>query len=134
MKKDDKIDLHFWFLIFISVVLAVFYWRLAFGSGVRTLNLNNKTVARVSISTRGTVLSFPTKPTEVSLGNKGAFGLKYVNNDIIISSLTKTSRSNMFVYLEGRRFTFDLSTSQADGNQIILVRDQFDETVKVKIK
>ena len=91
-------------------------------------------VAHIKVSPRGTVLSFPTKPTKVIIGSKGAFGLEYVANDIAISSLSKTSRANIFVYLDGRRFTFDLSTSITDGDQIVLVCDDLENQIKVKIK
>jgi hypothetical protein len=134
MRNDEKVDLHFLFLIFITVVFALFYLRFAYGKELRTLRLNNKTVAKIKVSPRGTVLSFPTRPAKVILGSRGMFGLEYVDNDITISSLTHNSRSNMFVYLEGRRFTFDLSTSEIDGDQIVLVRDQFEDQIKVKIK
>ncbi len=134
MSKKEGADFHFWFLILITIFVCLFYAKFILAKDVRTLKLNDKTVAHIKVSPKGTVLSFPTKPSKVIVGSRGMFGLEYVANDIAISSLSKNSRSNMFVYLDGRRFTFDLSTSEVDGDQIILIRDDFENQIKVKMK
>ncbi len=115
-------------------LMLLFSNKMSFAKEVRTLKLNNNEVAKIKISPYGTVLSFPTKPAKVILGNRGAFGLEYVENDITVSSLSPRAHSAMFVYLDGRRFNFDLSTSEKEGSQIILIRDQFESTIQVKIK
>ncbi len=114
--------------------LVLFADSNVFSKEVRTIKLNNKEVAKIKVSPRGTILSFPTKPSKVILGSRGAFGLEYVENDIAISCLGPKSHSNMFVYLEGRRFSFDLVASETNGDQIILIRDDFESTIQVKIK
>ena len=90
----------------------------------RTVRLDEKTVAAVKV-TPGftTILSFPMKPSKVLLGNRGLFGVEYVESDVAISALKPGARSNMYVYLEGRRFAFSLSTAPSGGDEIILVRD-----------
>jgi hypothetical protein len=101
----------------------IFAARSDAGSDVKVLHLSDESVASVRISLGGTVLSFPMKPTKVILGNKGSFGIDYVENDLAISPLTSNARSHLFVYLYGRRFSFDLSVSGQDGSSVILVRD-----------
>ncbi len=75
---------------------------------------------------RSVVLSFPVKPMKVILGNKGVFAIEYVEQDLAIAALTPQASSNMFVYLEGRRFGFDLRTVSQGGDEIVLVRDERD--------
>ena len=99
---------------------------------VKTINLNSESVAKVQISTEGTVLSFPVKPTDVVLGRKGAFGLTYIKNDISISPLGMGASSNLFVYLEGRRFSFHLTTAISGGYSVILIRDAA-ETLRARV-
>ena len=116
-------DLDFFFLIVISLFLCVFFTHRALAGDVKIVALDDEKVARVAVSTRGTVLSFPIKPTKVILGKSGSFGLEYVENDLAISPLSSASRSNLFVYLLGRRFSFDLIATPSEGSAIILVRD-----------
>lgn len=99
---------------------------LGYSQEVKSVFLSEKSVAAVAISMRGTVLSFPSKPSKVILGNDGAFGIEYVENDIAITPLTQAARANLFVYLLGQRFTFDLRASPV-GHAIVVVRDAIDE-------
>jgi len=101
----------------------------------RTLRLSPKQMGRIIIAPgRTTILSFPMKPTKVILGNKGMFAVEYVENDLAIAALTSTSRSNLFVYLDSRRFGFDLSTSSQGAEEIVLVRDATENQMKVNVK
>ena len=95
------------------------------------VRLDNRSVAHVAISVDGTVLDFPLKPTKVILGRKSSFGIEYVESDLEISPLSPGSKSHLFVYLEGRRFTFDLSTVLGGGCAVIAVRDSKDNQVSV---
>ena len=103
--------------------LTILLPRLSLGAEVKTLRLSDDLVAVVKISTRGTVLSFPLKPTKVILGKAGSFGIEYVENDLAISPLSLNARSNLFVYLFGRRFSFDLIATSGDSSSVVLVRD-----------
>lgn len=101
----------------------------AFAQEVTTVYLSDTQVAPILISTRGTVLSFPTKPSKVIIGNTGSFGVEYVENDLAVSPLTTQARSNLFVYMLGRRFTLDLRTSMPGGASIVVVRDAIEKPV-----
>ena len=79
---------------------------------------------------RSTILSFPSKPNKVILGNKNQYAIEYIENDIALAALQTSSRGNLFVYLEGRRFAFDLSTVSAGGDEILMVRDESELQVK----
>ena len=92
--------------------------------GVRTIRLNQTMVGRINVSPgRSTILSFPTKPTKVILGNQGLFGIEYIESDLAVAALSSHSQSDIFVYLEGRRFAFDLVTVPSGSDTIVLVRD-----------
>lgn len=114
-------------IVFIVLFFMLFLTGIgALADPVRTIRLSDDAVATIHISTRGTVLSFPVKPTKVILGRSGSFGIEYVENDLAISPLNLSARSNLFVYLFGRRFSFNLVASADDGNAVILVRDALD--------
>lgn len=106
-------------------VLAISFLLMgnAYAQEVKTVYLSDTQVAAIPVLIRGTVLSLPTKPTKVILGNTGSFGIEYVENDLAISPLRTNARSNLFVYMLGRRFTFDLRVSEAGGQSIVVVRD-----------
>ncbi|MEI8025265.1 MAG: hypothetical protein WCI18_02850 [Pseudomonadota bacterium] len=95
----------------------------AYGQEVKTVYLKDTQVAAIPVLIRGTVLSLPTKATKVILGNTGSFGIEYVENDLAISPLKTNARSNLFVYMLGRRFTFDLRATESGGQSIVVVRD-----------
>lgn len=133
MRKQEK-ELHFLYLLFMFIFFFFLGMSDLHAKKVRVIRLNDKNIAIVKVSSRGTVMSFPTKPTNVVLGSQKMFGLAYIQNDIVISNLTPRSRSNMFVYLDGRRFSFDLQVSEIDGDDIVLVRDELESQIKVKIK
>ena len=100
-----------------------------------TVFLNDRKMECVSVAPgRSVILNFPSRPTKVIVGNQGLFAVEYVENDLAIAALRSPAHSNLFVYLEGRRFGFDLRTTGSDGDEILLVRDSEDQKVKVRIK
>lgn len=121
------------FFILIFVLLSAFTIN-AFADEVKVIRLDDKTIGKVLISTRGTVLSFPIKPSKVILGRSGTFGIEYVENDLAISPLNMQARSNLFVYLFGRRFSFDLVTSPQGGSPVIRVLDALEPKPPAPLK
>jgi hypothetical protein len=122
--------------IFLLLVLAI-SWPMsnAYAKDARVLRLSEKQVGKIIIVPgRTTILSFPAKPTKVILGNRGIFAIEYVENDIAIAATSSQARSNLFIYLEGRRFAFDLVTAPGGGDEIILVRDAQEKQIKVNVK
>lgn len=111
----------FFFTVIFALLLA--FTLDAFADDVKVIRLDEKSIGKVLISTRGTVLSFPIKPSKVILGRAGTFGIEYVESDLAISPLNTAARSNLFVYLFGRRFSFDLITSPQGGTPVIRVLD-----------
>ena len=108
---------------------------LALGKDARTIHLNDKKTERILVSPgKSVILSFPTHPNKVIIGNKGLFAVDFVDNDLAVSALKYPAESNIFIWLEGRRFGFDLHTTAEGGDEIILVRDATEEKVKVRIK
>lgn len=95
------------------------------------VRIDNRGVAKVGIAVDGTVLDFPLKPSKVILGRKNSFGIEYVESDLAISPLSPSAKSNLYVYMEGRRFTFELSAAMGGGCPIISVRDSRDNQVSV---
>ncbi len=119
-KNQRRSELFFFAII---LVLLLSFTLKSFADEVQVIRLDDKSIGKVVISTRGTVLSFPIKPSKVILGRAGTFGIEYVENDLAISPLNTAARSNLFVYLFGRRFSFDLITSPQGGSPVIRVLD-----------
>jgi hypothetical protein len=112
----------------------LFFSQLGFSKKSKTLFLNDQKMESVLITPgRSVILSFPSRPNKVIVGNQGVFAVEYIENDLAIAALKAPARSNLFVYLEGRRFGFDLKTVSDLGDEIILVRDSEDKKIKVKI-
>ncbi len=136
MKKNKYHDkmVHFTVLLTLVISLIFLFSMQLHAKSVKTLNLKEDTIAQIKVSTKGTVLNFPTKPTNVILGNQGSFGLVYVENDIVVSPLSSFARSNIFIYLEGRRFSLEFLTTENDGDDIVLIRDELLSKAQVKFK
>ncbi|MBI3535746.1 MAG: hypothetical protein HY072_09720, partial [Deltaproteobacteria bacterium] len=88
MRKREEIDLNFLALVLFGLLTVIFCARMGHTKNIKLLRLNNNVVATVKISPKGTIISFPTKPTKVILGNKGSFGIEYVENDLAVSALS----------------------------------------------
>lgn len=118
------LDIDFLAMVILSILFSLFCYRQAHAKDVRTVKLDQTSVARVYVAPgRSTILSFPSKPAKVILGNQGVFAVEYVENDLAIAALSGHSHSDLFVYLEGRRFAFDLESVTGGGDTIVLVRD-----------
>lgn len=97
--------------------------KVGLSSGAKTFLMDEKSMATIRVGIgHSTVLSFSSKPQKVVLGNKGLFGVEYIENDLALTSLKGNSRSNLFVYLEGERFGFDLIGETGRGDEIIFVK------------
>ena len=98
-----------------------------FATEVRSVRMIDTNVIDVPVSSKGTVINLPTKPTKVILGSSGTFGIEFVDDDLVVSPLLSGAQSNLFVYMLGRRFTFDLKATSIGGVSILVVRDGFEK-------
>lgn len=124
----------FYFLLAVLMAVLMLLVSKAFAGEVRTVRLSDDKVAMIPVSARGTALSFPVKPTHVVLGKKGSFGIEYVENDLTLTPLGASVRSHLFVYLYGRRFSFDLVSGGESGAAVVLVRDLADTPQNASLK
>lgn len=115
-------------MLFLSLVTKIY------AEEGKTIKLCEKTIATARILVRGTVFEFPTEPEKVFLGTKGTFSIDYMKSDLVISPLTMNSRSNLFVYLQGRRFVLDLSTSSSNGASLYFIKDCDSDRVNPEVK
>ncbi len=136
MTSSETINLQdgiFFAVLGVLALLVAFMSGNALAADAKVIRLSDGGTAEITISGRGTVLSFPMKPTKVILGKANSFGIEYCDNDLAISPLSPASRSHLYVYLYGRRFSFDLITSMTDGHAVILVRDDKETSTKAKV-
>lgn len=87
-------------------------------------------VVRIGLG-RITILSFPLTPKEV-LPGENVFDFKQIKNDLAIKALKGTSRTNVVVYLQERRCTFDLVAVQGRGDDIVVIHDAKDAAFNFK--
>ncbi len=147
MKKNIKSfllfifeDINFLALVIVTLLmtllLSIFLITEASASGrVKTVYLDETRTEQVLIKPGMlTAIHFPVKPENSALGQKDLFSLTYIDNDIIVGALRPQAHTNMFVYLYGRRFSFELITSSGVYDEIINVRDASEKSFKPKTK
>ena len=81
---------------------------------------------------RWTILNFPFKPRDVVPG-EASFDFKQIKNDLVIKALRPQAKTNLAVYLEDRRCTFDLVTVGGRGDAVLVVRDAKDDQIGVPV-
>ena len=120
-------------MIFTKIFLLLYLIPPVFAESVKTIRLCEKRVASIHISPKGSVLDFPAEPEKVVLGTKASFAIEYIRNDLAISPSTLNSKSNLFVYLQGRRFALDLATS-ANASTLYFIKDCDGDKVKAVVR
>jgi hypothetical protein len=119
---------------FIFVVFILFFsWAfLSEAAQEKTIPCDDKRSRPVRVAEgRLTTINFPFKPKDVVPG-KLIFDFKQIKNDLLISALRSSGRTNVVVYLENRRCSFDLTTVQGQGDDILIVKDPKDSQYEVK--
>lgn len=111
------------------VVLVLLGASSAFSATVKTVYSDETMVLDIGISTSGTVLSFPTKPSKVLLGKNDAFHVEYIDEDLAILPKGFSSSSNLFVYVLGRRFSLNLRTTPG-APAVYRIRDLREKTYR----
>lgn len=104
-------------------------------TSLRTVRCDESKMIEVYVKPSfSTIINFPVKPDNVVLGGKNQFGIEYIKNDLALTALSSNARTNLFVYLFGRRCGFHLMASSASHDNLILVRDPEESKIKVPFK
>ncbi len=80
---------------------------------------------------RLTILNFPSAPKDI-LPGEVVFDFKQIKNELAIKSLRPGARTNVGIYLQDRRCSFDLMTVSGFGDDVLFVRDPTDSQIEVK--
>lgn len=124
-------------LIYLGVAAMIFLFtnESEAKTSLRTVKCDESKMIEVYIKPSfSTIINFPIKPDNVVLGGKNQFGIEYIKNDLALTALASNARTNLFVYLLGRRCGFQLMTSSNIHNNLILVRDPDESKIKVPFK
>ena len=98
----------------------------------KAITCDDKKPKLVSVTLgRLTVLNFPFKPKDVVPGNQ-AFDFKQIKNDLIIMATSFGGKTNVVVYLEDRRCSFNLVTVKSGGDDILIVKDPKDSQYEMR--
>lgn len=104
-------------------------------TSLRTVKCDESKMIEVYVKPSfSTIINFPVKPDNVVLGGKNQFAIEYIKNDLALTALASNSRTNLFVYLFGRRCGFQLMASASQHDNLILVRDPEETKIKVPFK
>lgn len=118
--------------LFFLAVLAFLFYALTGDAKEKTIPCDDKNTRSVKVTYgRITTINFPFKPKEVVPGRL-IFDFKQIKNDLLISALHSSGRTNVIVYLENRRCAFDLITVSGQGDDILIVKDPKDSQYEVK--
>lgn len=72
-----------------------------------------------------TIIQVPDRPTSVVLGDTSAFRVEYLETAITIKPLARSSKSNLYIYTEARRFNVNLVTaSQPSADYIVYLNSE----------
>ncbi len=123
-----KYALPFTYLLCVVLVATAF----ARSEKEKTIPCDDKQTRAVRVA-RGqiTTINFPFRPKEVVPGAT-IFDFKQIKNDLLVSALHSSGRTNVVVYLDNRRCAFDLITVQNQGDDILIVKDPKDSQYEVK--
>lgn len=119
---------------FFIVVIGVFLFAITGMAKEKSISCDDKNLKTVRIAFgRITTINFPFRPKEVVPG-KLIFDFKQIKNDLLVSALSSSGRTNVVVYLENRRCAFDLITVSGQGDDILVVKDPKDSQYEVKFR
>ena len=72
-----------------------------------------------------TIIQVPDQPTSVVLGDTNAFKVEYLDTAITIKPLGHSSKSNLYIYTEARRFNVSLVTApQTAADYIVYLQSE----------
>lgn len=118
---------YYWLLSIVSMLIP--WTTTAHGSTghqVRKLFLKPDEIAEVRTAVGiATIIQVPDRPTSVVLGDTNAFRVEYLDTAITIKPLNFSSKSNLYIYTEARRFNVSLLTSsQANADFIVYLKSE----------
>ena len=125
------------FLMFLGItfLLIILVNESEAKTSLRTVKCDESKMIEVYVKPSfSTIINFPIKPDNVVLGGKNQFAIEYIKNDIALTALSSNSKTNLFVYLFGRRCGFQLMASSSNHDNLILVRDPEEVKIKVPLK
>lgn len=121
----------FWILVLLFALIALDSKAKDAG---RIISCSETKPERIRIGQSGvTVLSFLSTPKDVVL-KKSPFDLKRIKNDLVLIPLAASARTNMFVYLNEKRCSFEIETVPGFGDGLVLIRDTGEIKYEVKLK
>jgi hypothetical protein len=96
------------------------------GVKVRKVHLKRDDIAIVKTAVGiATIIQVPDRPTSVVLGDTNAFKVEYLENAITIKPLGHSSKSNLYIYTDSRRFNVSLITSlQVEADYVVYLEPE----------
>jgi hypothetical protein len=98
----------------------------------KTILCDDTKVQRVKVTFgRLTILNFPAPPKDI-LPGEVVFDFKQIRNELAIKALRPAAKTNVGIYLQDRRCSFELVTVPSGGDEVLFVRDPTERQIEVK--
>lgn len=122
------------FLTFLTVMF--FSWNIEAKDRIRRVEVKVDQITRVNTSLGiATIVQVPDRPSRVVLGNQDLFKVEYLDQAITIKPLARSSKSNLYIYTDYRRFNVELiSGDQAQADYVVYLENEKQKIVTTKKK
>lgn len=108
----------------LRIILGFCLMSNAWGERVRHVEVNGDQIVTVRTSIGiATIIQVPDRPNSVVVGDQDSFKVEYLDQAITIKPLTSSSRSNLYVYTDWRRFNIELITGpQSSADYVVYLK------------
>ncbi|MEQ1875506.1 MAG: TrbG/VirB9 family P-type conjugative transfer protein [Bdellovibrionia bacterium] len=115
-----------------NLILLFLSIGVAWGSGVRDLNLKPRDVGTIRTSVGySTVLQFNERPINVVIGNQSAFRVEFIKNNVTIKPISSGVKTNLFIFTENDRFNLTVVSGSSQGvDYVVRVKRTFEDPNK----
>jgi len=103
---------------------------LGLSTKVRRMLISKDQILKVFTSpTVATIIQVPDRPNSVVLGNQAGFQIEYLDTAVTIKPLTNSSKGNLYIYTDYRRYNIELITTDSSrADYIVYLLDKIPET------
>jgi hypothetical protein len=101
---------------------------------VRRAPVSSDQIVKIFTSpTIATIIQVPDRPNSVVLGNQPGFQVEYLDTAVTIKPLSNSSKGNLYIYTDYRRYNVELITTDSSrADYIVYLLDNVSETGQQK--
>lgn len=105
----------------LSFLILCLVSKVAYSQRIKEFEIKKDAIIVVHTSTGyTTLLSFPTKPTRVVVGDQDSFRIEFVGNNLAIKPLVSGVKTNLFVFTRDEQYQCTLISGSPDHIQYLV--------------